>query len=99
MDPRSQAIGDLFADLPDSDLQERVLRGLNADDVVFQDPIQRAEGVAAFRGALANMEKSLKDLEVRLPSDAASECELVIRWEMDFRMPFPPFKETLPGVR
>ena len=98
MDPRSQAIGDLFANLSDHEMRERVLRELYDESVVFQDPIQRVEGIAAFRKALASMEKSLKGLEVRLISDAVGENQLVIRWEMDFRVPFLPFEATLPGI-
>lgn len=98
MDPRSELIGKLFANLSDHNLRERVLGELYDDDIVFQDPIQRVEGLAAFRKALASMEKSLKDLEVRLISDAAGENRLAVRWEMDFRVPFVPFKATLPGV-
>ena len=98
MDPRSQAVGDLFANLSDHNLRERVLRELYSESVVFQDPIQRVEGLSAFRDALASMEKSLKGLEVRLVSDAVGENQLVIRWEMDFRVPLVPFTATLPGV-
>ena len=98
MDPRSQAIGDLFANLGDHAIRDRVLGELYADDIVFHDPIQHIEGIDAFRKALGSMEKSLKDVEVRLLSDTVGERELAIRWEMDFRVPFLPFRATMAAV-
>lgn len=44
MDPRSELIGKLFANLSDHNLRERVLDELDDEDIVFQDPVRAVQG-------------------------------------------------------
>lgn len=98
MDPRSEKIGALFANLNDHAAVEEILSEIYHPQVVFQDPIQRVEGVGALCTALRSMEKKLKGMTVRLKGDAVSERTLAIYWEMDFSTPFTPRRATLPGI-
>jgi len=98
MDPRSVKVGDMFANLGDHARSDAILDELYDPGCVFQDPLQRAEGLDAIRAMNRRLEKKMGAVTVKLLGDAVSEKTLTIRWVMTFRAPFMRKPGNLEGV-
>lgn len=53
-----------------------------ADDIIFQDTIQRVEGKHAFIEMCNRLTKRCKELQMEIASVVASENTIFIEWEM-----------------
>jgi hypothetical protein len=58
------------------------LRALYADDVVFQDPMQRTEGIDAFVHAMDSLLKMSRRLSFHVMSAAGTDEEMFLVWTM-----------------
>jgi hypothetical protein len=77
---------------------ERFMDEIYSQDVVFQDPIQRLEGLAAFKGMHRKLMKGLKDLRVEVEGVTASDEALTVHWVMSFRVRLSSRRARVPMV-
>lgn len=75
---------------PDDPSAVEALRPLYADDVVFEDPIQRVEGVDAFLDVNRRLLARAKKLRFDLERTIGDDDELVLVWRMTFQAKVGP---------
>jgi limonene-1,2-epoxide hydrolase len=78
-----------------SSLEE--LRPLYADDVTFEDPIQKVHGIEAFLDVNRRLARRCRELSFSIERVVGDDTECVITWHMRFRPKVGPLFE-LDGV-
>src|SRR5262245_23994562 len=93
-DAIASAFTRLSADDPSS-LEE--LRALYADDMTFEDPIQKVQGIDAFVGLNRRLARRSRELSFSIERVVGDDTEFFIIWHMRFRPKIGPLFE-LDGV-
>jgi len=98
MDPRTKTLVELFEYITDRERVNRTVDEIYAQDAVFRDPVQKAEGREKIRRLLFKMGSFLDGVDTVILKDTASEDVLAIHWLMTFKLKRWPFPATIPGV-
>lgn len=88
----------MLDDIRQPSVMDELVDEFYAEGAVFEDPLQRAEGLRAIK----KMWRSLATLFETVDGEVISEVELgdqcVVQWEMRFKYRLWPVEVTLPGV-
>lgn len=96
--PLRQSILSAFTRLSADDLSAlEELRPLYADDVTFEDPVQKVEGVEAFMDVNRRLARKARELSFSVDRVVGDDTELFITWRMRLRPKVGPLFE-LDGV-
>lgn len=69
-----------------------------AHEAVFEDPLQRAEGLQAIQKMWRSMTKIFERIDGEILSELTEGNQTVVQWEMSFKYRLWPAEVRLPGV-
>lgn len=98
MNSISSRVRELFLNITDLPRAETLMDEIYVPDVVFEDPIQRIEGLAAFKKMNEGFATRLKELRFEVHGMVEGSDSLSVQWTMHFKLPLLSSPHTLPGV-
>lgn len=98
MDTVTARMMSVLEDLSDEEKMDRLLADFYSEQAVFEDPVQKAEGLKAIQKMMRSMARMFERIEADVLDDVRDDASLCIRWEMMFKFRYWPFEVNLPGV-
>lgn len=95
---KAEAMMRILDDIHRPGVLDELVDEFYATDAVFEDPLQRVEGVRAIKRMCRSMSTVFEWIDAEIVSEVTQGNQTVVQWEMRFKYRLWPVEVCIPGA-